>query len=164
MMGLVPARALCAGLAVYAALCCQAALAGDTTQPSGDWNGSWGFSSAADRQLRLMQSDLIAKREKGYYDSFGTNVTVNNVYDYSQGKVDITGSGSAQIDVTNHTGSEIGQNTNVVGAIDASQTTIDVSGDGNSVNTQNQTSSSGCQNGSVNIDSTGVPGIPSSCN
>lgn len=39
--------------------------------PSRDWSGSYNFPSSGTSTFRLLQSDLIEKKDGGYYDSFG---------------------------------------------------------------------------------------------
>lgn len=47
--------------------------------PSGDWNGNYNFSGPGGNSSRLLQADLIERKDNGYYDSFGPgNLTVNN--------------------------------------------------------------------------------------
>lgn len=155
------------GYAFSVLLCSVAAApAQNNSLPSSDWSNSWGFSSG-DRQFRLLQSDLIKKGEEGFYESLGRqSFSVNNsvTYDYSQGRMEVQVSDGAQVDVSNRTGSDIGQNTNVVGAINQSETIIDISGDGNSVSAQNGATATGCQNGGISIDSPNTSGSPTTCN
>ena len=128
--------------------------------PSNDWNSSWGFSSTAERSLRLLQADLIEKGEGDYYDQVGTsyNTIYQNIQnDNSQGQMRVEASDGATIDVHNHTGDDIGQsnNTNVIGAINQSETTIDIEGTDNIISAINGADSTGCQDGGISIDSTG---------
>jgi hypothetical protein len=47
--------------------------------PSKDWNGNYNFSGPGGNSSRLLQADLIERKDNGYYDSFGPgNLTVNN--------------------------------------------------------------------------------------
>lgn len=39
--------------------------------PSRDWNGNYSFPSSSAATVRLLQADLIEKKDGGYYDSFG---------------------------------------------------------------------------------------------
>jgi hypothetical protein len=39
--------------------------------PSRDWSGSYNFPSNGSSTFRLLQADLIEKKDGGYYDSFG---------------------------------------------------------------------------------------------
>ena len=39
--------------------------------PSRDWSGNYSFPSSGSSSLRLLQADLIEKKDGGYYDSFG---------------------------------------------------------------------------------------------
>lgn len=135
--------------------------------PSNDWNGSWGFSSVAEQQLRLLQADIIEKKEEGYYESLGDQtITITNNYDMSQGRMEVTASGGAQLDISNRTGtnSKIGQNTNVIGAINESETNIDVEGSGNNVEASNRALSEGCQEGSIAIRSPNATPGTATCN
>lgn len=127
-----------------------AAQAQNRTLASDDWSSSWGFSSVSQENLKLLQADLIKKAEEGYYDSLGpAPIYITN--DNRSGVVEITAGDGATIDVNNHTGDEIGQNTNVIGAINNSTTTIDIDGSGNQVTATNAADSDGCLDGSVNI-------------
>jgi hypothetical protein len=47
--------------------------------PSQNWSGSYDFPSAATSSTRMIQADLIEKKDGGYYDSFGPgNAYVTN--------------------------------------------------------------------------------------
>ena len=39
--------------------------------PSRDWSGNYNFPSGSAASLRLLQADLIEKKDGGFYDSFG---------------------------------------------------------------------------------------------
>ena len=60
--------------------------------PSGNWSGSYNFPSSSSSNTRLLQADLIAKMNGGYYDSFGparisintTNTTGTLVNNYTE--------------------------------------------------------------------------------
>lgn len=139
-------------IAAAALLFASQASAQNTVNPSANWNSSYGFSTAQETTVRILQADTIKKAEEGYYDSFGpAQVTMYNSYDYRQGHIEITAGEGARIDVENHTGDTIGQNTNVIGAINQSTTTIDIGGSNNSVTAISGAESTGCQDGSVNI-------------
>lgn len=151
------------------ALVAVPALAQNVSLPSNDWNSSWGFSSTSEQSLRLLQADLIEKQEEGYYESLGdqtfyvtNNVTNNN--DFSQGRMEIHASEGAELDISNRTGEEIGQNTNVIGAINESSTTIEVPGAGNNVTAINEALSTGCQEGSITRNSPNTKAPTSTCN
>ncbi|WP_185983153.1 hypothetical protein [Aureimonas mangrovi] len=146
-------RLLKLATAVAAALSCAwtAASAQSTVSPSSDWNGNYGFSSTADRNLRLLQSDLIKKAEEGYYESLGRqtyNVTTNN-------------------NVTNNSSSttEIGQQTTTIGAMNNTTNTIDVRDSTNiDISTDSNATSTGCQNGAITIDSPSPIAGGTTCN
>ncbi|MFA5490820.1 MAG: hypothetical protein WC284_16695 [Candidimonas sp.] len=108
-----------------------ASWAQNTASPATDWGGNYTFSSTAEKNLRLLQADLIEKREHGYYESIGRN-TINQT-------------------ITNNTTNNIGQNTNAIGAVNNSTTNIDVNGSNNNIDISNVADSTGCQDGSVNI-------------
>lgn len=144
-----------------------AASAQNTSLPSNDWNSSWGFPSTGERQHRLLQADIVKKGETGYYESLGNQrVTVTNTVnnDYSQGRMEVQAADGAAVEVVNHTGADIGQNTNVIGAINQSETTIDITGDGNAVTADNGAIATGCQDGSVKIDSPNTSATSADCN
>lgn len=145
-------RCLAAAAVAAAAMGAGAAEAQNRTLASDDWSSSWGFSSTSQENLRLLQADLIKKAEEGYYDSLGpAPIHITNNYDNRSGVVEVTAGDGATIDVENHTGDEIGQNTNVIGAINNSTTTIDIDGSNNQVTATNAAVSTGCLDGSVNI-------------
>ncbi|WP_188720936.1 hypothetical protein [Nitratireductor aestuarii] len=103
----------------------------NVVSPAVDWNGNYTFTSTADRNLRLLQADLIEKKEQGYYESLGkTSITQN---------------------VTNNTTTTIGQNTNAIGAVNNSTNNINLNGNNNNIDISNLADSTGCQDGSVNI-------------
>lgn len=144
-----------------------AAFAQNTSEPSTDWNSNWNFSSTGSKSLRLIQADLIAKMEEGYYDSFGKvdAIVTNNVYyDNSTGNVEVSAAEGSTVTIDAQVGDEIGQNTNVIGAINTSNTEIDVSGDGNTVTATNGAEATGCQSGNITIDSDSSPAGTSTCN
>ncbi len=136
------------------------ASAQNRVNPSDNWNSSWGFTTPAEETLKLLQADTIKKAGEGYYDNIGTPSDVFITYntDNRSGVVEVTAGDNSTIDVTNHTGDEIGQNTNVIGAINNSTTTIDVSGNGNTVTATSGANSVGCQDGSINIGTTSSSG------
>jgi len=105
----------------------------NTMSPATDWTGNYSFSSTADRNLRLLQADIIEKKEQGYYESLG-KTTINQ-------------------SVTNNTTSTttIGQNTNAIGSVNNTTTTIDLNGNNNAIDISSASTSNGCQDGSVNI-------------
>jgi hypothetical protein len=125
-----------------------------TVQPSSDWNGNWGFSSTADRTLRLLQADAIEKKDSGYYESFGPNVynvtndVTNNVsttttFDHRVGSFDtISGEAGAQIQAHSST---------AVGSINNSHTAIAIDGEDNSVTAVNSSESVGCQDAGISV-------------
>lgn len=117
----------------------------NTISPATDWNGNYNFSSTADRTLRMLQADMIEKREQGYYESLG-KTTVNQT-------------------ITNNTTNttEIGQNTNAIGSVNNTTTNIDLSGDNNNIDISSTSTSNGCQDGSVNIGQSGSNSSASGC-
>jgi hypothetical protein len=151
-----------AGLVAGLLLAVPAVAQNNQVNPGTNWGSSWGFSTSQEETLRLLQADTIKKAEEGYYDTVGQtpNVTVNttNNYDQRSGVVEVTAGEGSTIDVVNHTGDDIGQNTNVIGAINNSSTTIDIQGSNNTVTAVNSADSTGCQDGSVNIGTTSSGG------
>jgi hypothetical protein len=125
-----------------------------TMTPSSDWNGNWGFSSAADRTFRLLQADTIEKKDSGYYESLGRNVfnvtndVTNNVsnattYDHRVGSFDtISGGDGAQIEAHSST---------AVGSLNNSHTAISIEGEANSVTAINSSESTGCQDAGISV-------------
>lgn len=58
--------------------------------PSRDWSGNYSFPSNGSATYRLLQADLIEKKDGGYYDSFGpgditvmTTNTIGSVNNYT---------------------------------------------------------------------------------
>lgn len=110
------------------------AAAQSTISPAADWNGSYGFSSSADRNLRLLQSDLIKKGEGDYYDGLG-KTTYN---------------------VSNSTSTEIGEQTTTttIGSVNTATNNIDVRDAFDiGLDLNNTSTNSGCLNGAISIDS-----------
>ncbi|WP_062012308.1 hypothetical protein [Aureimonas sp. AU4] len=131
------------------------AWAQSTVSPQSDWNGNYGFSSTAEKNLRLLQTDVLRKNEEGYYESLGkTQITSFNNVHYGD-----------QIGTqTNNEKNEIGQQTTAIGAVNNSTNNIDISGRGNiNVATSNEAQSRGCQDGRVSIDAS-LPGGQPTCN
>lgn len=121
------------------------ASAQSTLSPSGDWNGNYGFSTSADKNLRLLRSDLIRRSDEVYYESLGKQTY--NVTNH----------------VTNNSTSstEIGEQTTTttIGAVNNATNDIDISNSDNiGLGLENSSNSTGCQNGSISIDSR--PGNP----
>ena len=120
-----------AGLCLLVAGTVPASAQGTTISPSSDWNGNYGFSSTADRNLRLLRSDLIKKADEGYYES------LSNTYN-----------------VTNNSWTEIGQQTTTIGSINTATNNIDVRDSTNiGLDLENSSTNTGCLNGSITIDS-----------
>lgn len=136
----------CLGSVILLGLPIVTAAAQSTLSPAVDWNGNYGFASNSDRNLRLLQSDLIRKGEGDYYDSIGKapqyNVTTNN-----------------------SSSTEIGQQTTTIGAVNTATNNIDVKDAVDiGLNLNNTSSNQGCQNGSVTIDSRPRDVGASTCN
>jgi hypothetical protein len=117
-----------------------------SVSPAADWNGNYGFSSASDRNLRLLQADMIKKGETDYYDGLGKtnyNVITNN-------------SVSTTNNVDNRSTSNIGQQTTAIGSVNSSTTNIDVRDSTNiAVDTSSTSQSDGCQDASVHLENDG---------
>lgn len=101
----------------------------NVVSPAVDWNGNYTFTSTTDRNLRLLQADMIEKKEQGYYESLG-KITQN---------------------INNTTITKIGQNTNAIGAVNNSTNNINLNGNNNNIDISNLADSTGCQDGSINI-------------
>ncbi|MET0258559.1 MAG: hypothetical protein ABW179_08250 [Methylobacterium sp.] len=127
-----------------------------TVSPASDWNGNYGFTSTGDKNLRLLQSDVLRKNEEGYYESLAkTQITSNNIIHY----------GDAIGTQTNKTVNDIEQQTTAIGAVNNSTNNIDISGRGNiNVATSNEAQSRGCQDGHVSIDSSPASAALPTCN
>ncbi|WP_416356048.1 hypothetical protein ACLNGM_18395 [Aureimonas phyllosphaerae] len=132
-----------------------AASAQSTASPASDWNGNYSFNSTAEKNLRLLQTDILRKNEEGYYESLGkTQITSFNNVQY----------GDRIERQTNDTKNEIGQQTTAIGAVNNSTNNTNVSGKNINVVNSNEAKSTGCQDGSVSIDSA-FPGSPQpACN
>ncbi len=141
---------IAAGL-LSVALLPNAIRAEDSSQSGGDWNGNWNLGTISRKTLSLQQADLIKKGEGNYYDGLGkTIITTTNNIDNRQGNF-TTVEGDNTGTLTTHSGSEIGQNTNVIGAVNTSHNTITVDGSNNTVTATNSADSTGCQDGSINV-------------
>ncbi|WP_168990449.1 hypothetical protein [Aureimonas flava] len=112
-----------------------------TFNPQADWNGTYGFASTADRNLRLLQSDLIRKNEEGYYESLG-KVTVNNNVINSNNN-----SGNSS------TVNDIGQQQTTIGVVSTATNNIDLTNSGGAiVDTRNLATTAGCVDSNISID------------
>lgn len=112
----------------------EPARAQSTLGPSGDWNGTYGFASSTDQNLRLLRSDIIRKSEEGFYESLG-RVQVDN-------------------HVTDNSVTQIGQQQTTIGVLSTSTNTVDISNSaGASVGAENVSGNSGCVESHVSIDS-----------
>lgn len=132
------------------------AFAQSTVSPASDWNGNYGFNSTSEKNLRLLQSDILRKNEEGYYESLGkTQITSFNNVHY----------GDNIATQTNKTINDIEQQTTAIGAVNNSTNNIDISGKGNiNVSTNNEATSRGCQDGHVSIDAALPSPTMPSCN
>ncbi|WP_279477761.1 hypothetical protein [Aureimonas sp. SK2] len=136
----------CLGSVILLGLPVAAANAQTTNNAAVDWSGSYGFKSNADRNLRLLQADIIRKGEGDYYDSI---------------------SKAPQYNVTNNSSSstEIGQQTTTIGSVNTATNNIDVKDAVDiGLNLSNTSSNHGCLNGSVSIDSRPRDVGASTCN
>lgn len=139
-------RDLC--LAAAMLLSTGTAQAQSTFSPQADWNGTYGFSSASDKNFRLLQSDTIRKGEEGYYESLG-KVTLNN---------------NTTNSVSNITNNDIGQQQTTIGVISTATNNIELKNSaGANVDTRNIAESAGCIDSTIHIDSTPT-GAARSCN
>ncbi|MCB1426860.1 MAG: hypothetical protein KDJ89_14345 [Notoacmeibacter sp.] len=80
-----------------------------------NWSSSWGFSSSADRSLRLQQAQVIRNAETTADPS--TVVYNNNIYDYRSNYQEVNTGGDNTAAVDYQIGDNIGQNTNAVGSM-----------------------------------------------
>ena len=123
-----------------------------TLSPQADWNGTYGYSSNADKNLRLLQSDLIRKNEEGYYESLGT-VTVNN-------NVINSNNNSGNSSTTN----DIGQQQTTIGVVSTATNNIDLTNSGGAiVDTKNLATTAGCVDSTISIDVGPSAGSSASC-
>lgn len=114
---------------------------------SNEWSDSYGFRSASDRQVLLLQADLIERMDNDYYKNIGKNTTTISVDNRQGNFVEGAEAGSSLSGLTYTT-------TNTIGAINNTSNNIDINGNSNSVVTTSSATSNGSLNGSVLIDST----------
>ncbi|MEZ5807301.1 MAG: hypothetical protein R3D65_06430 [Zhengella sp.] len=112
-----------------------------------NWSSSWGFSSSADRSLRLQQAQVIRNAETTADPS--TVVYNNNIYDYRSNYQEVNTGGDNTAAVDYQIGDNIGQNTNAVGSMNTGSTDITVNGNDNAIDANNSADNTGCINGSV---------------
>lgn len=129
----------------------------NTFLASPDWSGNYSFSSTGDRNLRLLQADILEKHEQGYYESLG-KTTVNQYVN-----TNINTDNSTNIDGNLIYDSSGQQNTYSVGAINNSSTTINNNGNYNNIDVSNSAESEGCQNASINISESGTSAGSAGC-
>lgn len=125
-----------------------AAMAQDRT-PSADWNANWGFPSAAQSNLRLLQAELIEKKQRDFYSEFGRTTVHSTTVVHGDLNHD------ASQTIHNHlpdgyqgTIDQSTKTTTAVGAIN--NTTIDISNSSN-IDISSSAGSQGCQDASINI-------------
>lgn len=133
----------------------MAPLATSAQTVSGDWNSSYAFPSSSRQQIQLLQADLIAKREAGYYDGLGKSVvTIDN----RQGTFNTVGEGASEItidaDYAPISSTTIGQQstTNNIGTY--TNPTISIDGSGNSVSVG--AASNGSQSSTIDVNGLAV--------
>lgn len=142
---------IAAPMLLFTLLISQQAIAQTASQPSSDWSSSWAFTNNGLKTQRLLQADIIRKGEGDYYDNVGkTTMYITN--DNRQGSFDnIQATGDAVVNVETVTGEKTGKKTNTIGSINTSTNEIFVDGTGNSIVLTNEATSTGCQNGSINL-------------
>lgn len=112
------------------------------TLEAADWHSSWSAKNggASDKTQQMLQADLIAKKDAGYYERIGENkntyYVTNNSTDNSTNSTNDNRSGSFQ-------------ETYSVGSLNASTSTVTIEGDGNAVNADNTANNDGAVNGSI---------------
>lgn len=113
-----------------------------------NWSGSYGFSSATDKSVKLNQAQIIRQAEEAVdpttnYYTYNTNTT-DNRSNYNE---TVSGDGDVSVQVVG--GDSIGQKTYSVGSLNTGSTEITISGDGNFVDANNSATTNGCVDGSV---------------
>lgn len=117
----------------------------NTFLASPDWSGNYSFSSTGDRNLRLLQADILEKHEQGYYESLG-KTTVNQY-----------------VNTTVNNDNRYGKTTNAIGAYNQSTNTVNINGSNNNLDISNSAESAGCQDASINISESGTSAGSAGC-
>jgi hypothetical protein len=88
---------------------------------SGGWSNIYGFSGNAKRSADVIQADLIAKKEAGYYDNVGRQTYNNQLYTtntygtYTSSTTTITSETNTNINGDNNTTTGAANKVNVSG-------------------------------------------------
>lgn len=112
---------------------------------SNEWSDGYSFRSASDKQVQLLQADLIERKESGYYDNIGKS-TINYTVDNRQGNFIGDTAEDANVSGLSYT------TTSTVGSLTTVSNNIDLTGNNNTVTNTNTSESNGDMNASVNID------------
>jgi hypothetical protein len=120
--------------------------------PSNEWSEAWGFRATTTMNNRLIQADLIEKKDEGYYERLGTNTYyveyhVNNYNQHGtfvEGGINVGEGGSASI----ATDASITSTTSI-GAYNNNDNSVNIRGDDNDVDISNIANSRGDQDGSI---------------
>lgn len=120
--------------------------------PSNEWSEAWTPRTNATANNRLLQADLIEKKDVGYYDRIGINTTHYNgdfyiTNDYRKGNwgdITATQGGEVALPMDNSD-----TTTTAIGAYNNTDNSVHVVGDKNSVDISNIANSRGDQDGSI---------------
>ncbi|CAN4269321.1 hypothetical protein MCERHM32_00635 [Methylophilaceae bacterium] len=115
---------------------------------SNEWSDGYNFKSAQDKQVILLQADLIERMENDYYNNIGKSTTYSTInVDNRQGNFIGDSSGESNVSGITYT------TTNTIGSVNNTNNNVDINGNNNAVSTTTSSSSNGNQNGAVLIDS-----------
>lgn len=134
-------------------LACASTAAAQSNNPSSDWNGSYQFRSPQQMQIRLLEAEMIERKQNDYYAEFGrTNATI-----YYNTNVNGDQNNNSSRNITNNFPEGYDQPmdqsetaTTAVGALNT--TTIDIS-NGSNVSVNSSAGSTGCQDGAIRTSS-----------
>lgn len=118
------------------------------------WSSSYGFTSAADRSLRLQQAQVLRTVEGNADPS--TVYNTETYYDNRTGYIETNAQGS--VTGAQQIGDQIGQQTYSVGSLNTGSNTIEVHGNNNTVDSVNSAETNGCVDGSIREADTTVYG------
>jgi len=124
------------------------------------WSGSYSHSTAVEKSYRLNLMDTQKKLEEGYYDNIGSTTT-NYYYDSSVGAVNVTADPGSTVEMEVRTADGTGNTTTPasIGASNTTTTEVNIDGSGNTIGIDSYADSTGCQDGSIQISTSGITGV-----
>lgn len=143
----------------FAALSLSVGASAESVNAGREWSDSWGFKGSDWLAARTAQAEAIERADNDYWKSPTYTVTTNTtnttnidagyyIAGGTGGQYNVTG-GNAVADIS--TGDVGGMTSTTFGAYNSSSTGVNIAGNGNGVTISNGASSTGCQNGSINL-------------